>query len=563
MTARTTLGAIDAGSNALRVVVAELGPAGLTRIEAERVPVRLGHGAFTRGELDADTLDEAVAAFSRFRQLFDRQGVSIYRAVATSAVRSADNRDVLVHRLHHEAGIELDVIDGDEEARLVRKAVVNAFGQTVPPRCILDLGGGSLEVNLRDGAGAASSWRGYSLPIGTVRLVETLGLYGTIGDAEAGMVRRYTATLVQSVLPPRFDLGLAACCGGNAEALGRLIGDGHPSQPTFELAALEKALPEILGLDIDGRMQRFNVRRDRAEVLGVAALLIATVARQLGIQRLIAPGVGIREAVLLELAEAAAEEQARTEGAHGKAVLTAARTFASRVDHDTTHGEQVRKLARALFQQLRDVHQLPEELGVVLEVAALLHDVGEVVNTRGHHKHSEYMIRWGRIPGLEGVQRDMVALLARVHRKATGDARKLIAEADLPKERRGHVRKLCALLRLADSLDSGHRQRIENLVASRVGQTIVLDLIAKDGPAIDDVQLLRKADMFQEELGHAIQVTVGKAVTPVLTASAPGAGGGNGGNGGSAPARDGAAGSRGTGGAGAIGRAPSARRLLH
>ncbi|HVV82215.1 MAG TPA: Ppx/GppA phosphatase family protein, partial [Kofleriaceae bacterium] len=513
MTTRTMLGAIDAGSNAIRVVVAELTAAGtLDRVEAERVPVRLGHGAFTRGELDADVIEEAVTAFRHFREVFDRHGVTGYRAVATSAVRSAGNRDLLLHRLHHEAGIEVDIIDGEEEARLVRKAVVQALGPTTAPRCILDLGGGSLEVNLRALAAGAGSWLGYSLPIGTVRLVELFGLHGAIGEAEAQMIRRYAATVVQSVLPRRHELGVAAVCGGNADMLGRLYGDGHPTQPTMELAALERGLPELLSLDVEARMQRFNLRRDRAEVIAVAAMVMATVARQLGIQRMIAPGVGVREAVLLELAEAIAEQQLRAVGAHDKAVLTAARTFANRVDHDTTHGEQVRRLTRALFTQLRDVHQLPDELGVVLEVAALLHDIGEVVNTRGHHKHSEYMIRWGRIPGLDGAYREMAALLARCHRKSAADARKVIGEADLPKERRAQLRRMTALLRLADGLDSGHRERIDDLVASRAGNTIVLDLIAKDGPLPDDAELLRKADMFQEELGHGLQITVARAL---------------------------------------------------
>src|SRR5882672_1439866 len=142
---RTTLGAIDAGSNAIRMVVAELGPSELIRIEAERMPVRLGHGAFTRGELDPHIIDQAVAAFVHFRQRFDSHGVTIYRAVATSAVRNASNRDVLLHRLYHEAGIELEVIEGEQEARLVRKAVLHALGTgSTPPRAIMDLGGGSL-----------------------------------------------------------------------------------------------------------------------------------------------------------------------------------------------------------------------------------------------------------------------------------------------------------------------------------------------------------------------------------------------------------------------------------
>ncbi|MBK9033343.1 MAG: Ppx/GppA family phosphatase [Myxococcales bacterium] len=518
MTVRTTLAAIDAGSNAIRVVVAELTATGLNRIEAERVPVRLGHGAFTRGVLDTGTIDAAVAAFKHFRAAFDRHGVVRYRAVATSAVRTAENRDVLLHRLAHEASIELDIIDGDEEARLIRKAVTHAFGTRPLPRGVLDLGGGSLEVNLYDPA--RTRWRGYSAPIGTVRLLETMGLDGAIADSDAGMVRRYVATVLQTVVPAIRDLTVAAACGGNAEALARLLAPSAPdttAMPGFELAALEQILPELLPLSVDGRMERYGVRRDRAEVLGVAALVLATVGRQLGIARFIAPGVGIREAVLLELAEAVDDAPG-----HGdekdKAVVTAARMFASRVDHDTSHGEQVRRLARALFTQLRDLHQLPERLGVVLEVAALLHDVGEVVHTRGHHKHSEYMIRWGRIPGLADPDRELVATLARGHRKSASEARRVIAESTLPKDQRGPARRLLALLRLADGIDSGHRQRFEGLVASRAGGAVVLDLVttADAGHAIDTSELLRKRDLFEEEFGCTVQLTIGRPVLPEL-----------------------------------------------
>ncbi|HEU4611737.1 MAG TPA: hypothetical protein VFS15_06655, partial [Kofleriaceae bacterium] len=299
MGTRVTLGAIDAGSNAIRVVIAELAPTEIVRIEAERSPVRLGHKAFTRGDLDATTIDQAVAAFVHFRERFDHHGVSLYRAVATSAVRNAINRDVLLHRIYHEAGIELDVIEGEEEARLVRKAVVHALGPQVHSvRAILDLGGGSLEVNLRQG----SAWRGHSLPVGTVRLLETFGLDGAIGDAEAGMVRRYTATLMQTITRSGSASDAAAITGGNAEALAKIITPGASGIPTFELADLEKALPEIVGASVDERVSRWGFKRDRAEVIGIAALVFATVARQLGFSKLLAPGVGVREGVLLELA---------------------------------------------------------------------------------------------------------------------------------------------------------------------------------------------------------------------------------------------------------------------
>src|SRR4029077_6704095 len=122
--------------------------------------------------------------------------------------------------------------------RLVRKAVLQAFGSAqAMPRAILDLGGGSLEVNVKVGW----VWRGYSLPVGTVRLMETFGLDGAIAEAEAGMERRYTATLMRTIARGATGKGVAAGNGGNAEALAKLVGDGNPVMPSFDLAALEKA----------------------------------------------------------------------------------------------------------------------------------------------------------------------------------------------------------------------------------------------------------------------------------------------------------------------------------
>jgi exopolyphosphatase/guanosine-5'-triphosphate,3'-diphosphate pyrophosphatase len=345
-----------------------------------------------------------------------------------------------------------------------------------------------------------------------VRLVETLGLTSAIGRDEAGMVRRYTATLLEAFAPPR-DLGSAAVCGGNAEALARICGDTDASgMPGFDLQRLESVLPSILEASVDERMARFGVGRDRAEVMGVAALVLATVGRALQLPRLTAPGVGIRDALILDLAEGLAVEQAAAEKARGKALLTAAHTFAHRVGHDLSHGEQVRMLARSIFDQLADVHRLPAELGVILEVAALLHDVGEVLNARGHHKHSAYMILWGRIPGLDTPQRLMVAALARTHRKAPPESKKHPEYAQLDKPQRQQVRKLAAILRLADALDTEHRQSIDKVLVSRVGHTIALDLVLReDAGAVDPETLLRKSGLFEDEFGLRLTVTVGAA----------------------------------------------------
>jgi len=504
------VGAIDAGSNAIRVLIAEPSPEGYPhRVLGLRVPIRLGHGAFTMGEIDTTTIDLAVAAFARFRKLFDKHQVGRYRAVTTSAVRDSRNRDVLLHRIHAESGIELEVITGVEEARLVRKAVRNVFRGRPQPVSVIDLGGGSLEVTLRN----VTRWQTASLPIGTVRLIETLGLTGAIGDEEARMVRRYVHTLLDLTLRerPARELSPAVACGGNAEAFTRLAGADGEGMRSIVRTQLEARLPEVLALDVPGRMARYGVRRDRAEVMGVAGLVLATLAEMLGVDRFLVPGVGIRDALAFELAAAVGQRRHgrhRLGGAQVKAALTSARMFAARVGHDLTHGEQVRRLALTLFDQTRRQHGMDDQARGALELAALLHDIGEVINVRAHHRHGEYMIRGGRIADLDDTTRELVAALVRSHRRGMPSADKHPAYAALDAAHRKQMKKLLAILRLADGLDTEHRQRVRELVLVRRGKrvTLRLDVTGSRG-ALDPVLLLRKGQLFERQFACELHCT--------------------------------------------------------
>ncbi len=498
-----TLAAIDAGSNAIRAIVASASSTtALETVVAERAPIRLGHLAFTRGILDPVVVDEAVAAFARFRRLFDEHGVTRFRAVATSATREARNRDLLLRRVDHEAGVELEVIDGEEEARLARKAMAHAFRARRPPSLVLDLGGGSLEVDVRTAAG----WDSASLPIGTVRLLETFGLAGSIGSEDARLVRRHTATLLGSFVVPSLDTPLtpAAAAGGNAEALALLLGKTDQGMPCIDVHDLEAELPRLLAAGVDERMKLYSVKQDRAEVMGAAALVLASVAQQLGLRRYLVPGVGIRDGILLDLAEETSV------GAAGRELmmLAGARAFAARVGHDTDHGEHVRKIARSLFDQLHPLHELPESASIVLELAALLHDVGEVVHRRGHHKHGEYILRWARIAGLEGTERDLVATLVRTHRKAAPDPKKHELFGMLTKDQQRQARKLAAVLRLADAFDSDRRQRVRDVRATLSDDVVRLD-VTVDGSTGGMADLfLRKGDLFEREFGRGLRCEV-------------------------------------------------------
>ncbi len=510
-----TLGAIDAGSNAIRMMIASTtGTEGLKPVVTERAPVRLGHNTFVRGELDAKTIERAVTAFARFRRLFDEHGVEHYRAVATSALRSANNSEDLLDRLYRDVGIQLEVIDGLEEARLVRKAVEKKIGDSQSFSVIVDLGGGSLEVTSR----TRDAWLPSTMKIGTVRLLETFGLSGALSDDEARLIRRYVSSQLRAnVDPSTITENSAIACGGNAEALAELFGQkGKGNVATLKSSQLEDALPKLLASDVKRRMEKYGVRKDRAEVMGVASLVFAEVASFLKLRRFVVPGVGIREGVLLDLFEA--RVGSLEDSASESPAVASARSFASRLRHNTAHGEQVRRIAKLLWSELAPLHKLPESSLTILQVAALLHDIGEVVHRRSHHKHSEYLILHGRIPGLDEQSRQMAAAVARAHRKSEPTEAKHLTFASLDPEQRAQVTKLAAILRLADGLDSDHRQQILAIRAQVSKQRVILEvtvdqtaseLLASDSP---------KRSAFEREFALPLEIQVSAAAVPAETA---------------------------------------------
>lgn len=302
MIEQLTVAAIDAGTNAMRLVVACPTAHGRwSRVHKVREPVRLGHQVFTCGRIPPATVDAAVEAFAGFRRAFERFGVDRYRAVATSATREASNGQTLVRRIAAEAGIELEVIDGFEEARLTRTAVTQEMGRHALPGLIVDIGGGSLELNWLD-AGRPDA--AASLPIGTVRLMEGFGVTGAIDPALRRRLTDYCATLLDDHLTGRPPIAttLAVGCGGNVEALAKIVGGPRVhGYRVLHLDRLDDWMDEILALDVPGRMEAYGVRRDRAEVMAVAAIALATVGRRTRVDRLVAPDVGVREGVLVEL----------------------------------------------------------------------------------------------------------------------------------------------------------------------------------------------------------------------------------------------------------------------
>ncbi len=497
------IAAIDAGSNALRLSIARA--RSLLDIEVlatERYPVRLGENVFTHGAFTRKTIRAAGKAFRHFRSLMKRYGVVEYRAVATSAVREARNRRALTLRVSRSSKIRLEVVSGAEESALGRTAVLAALGHERPPRAILDLGGGSLEMCLlNDGVVE----RTVQFPLGTVRLMETLGVSGAMHDEQVDKLRHHVRSLLESRVPrrPSLDGGDAVACGGNAEALA-LIAPGPRTDGinSLNLQLLQEQLWSMAARDVRGRMKKYGVRRDRADVMAIAAVVLTTMGRWLGVRTLLVPGVGVREGVLYQLArDHFAGKPAPARDAAARELLAAARWFGRRFDADAAHSEHIRQLTTMLYDQLQPLHRLPHELRPLLEVAAVLHDIGHIVNRRGHHKHGEYLVRYGEIPGLKGWRRDVVACLVRYHNRRAEPEAHHASYAALDGARRQQVCVLSSLLRIAEGLDQSHKRAASSIVAV-FGRGEVIFRVTARGDLSEDLRAAQRKSELLSRLYH-------------------------------------------------------------
>jgi exopolyphosphatase / guanosine-5'-triphosphate,3'-diphosphate pyrophosphatase len=496
------LAAIDAGSNAIRLVIARAtSPQHIEILENERAPVRLGHNAFTRRILDEKTIVRAVRAFRGFREAMDHHQVIAYRAVATAAAREARNSRRLLERIHRKTGIEVDVITGEEEAELVCNAVHWALGKAVQPRVIFDLGGGSLELNFFE---RGQLKKRLGLPLGTIRLMETYKIDGAIDEDKTRRLRHHIFALLRSAMPsaPKLTREIGVACGGNAEALVRLAAGPNAGRiPTINTRLLKDQTWRLQKLDVAGRMRAFRIKQDRAEVIAIAATIFTALAEWLDLRSLLVPGVGVREGVLLDLvaeqysAIAESEEDMRRDAE----LIESARWFARRMNYNEGHADQVSRLALSLFDQLRPLHEMNCDMRVLLEIGALLHDVGHFVNRKSHQRHGEYLIRNADIPGLRGWRRDIVGAIVRYHNTKSEPDVTHPSYAALDGAHRRQARILSALLRIAERLESEHEQRVNGVDVRIEGRKAIFLINAADGTRLDLAGLERKAKMFETE----------------------------------------------------------------
>jgi exopolyphosphatase/guanosine-5'-triphosphate,3'-diphosphate pyrophosphatase len=298
----------------------------------------------------------------------------------------------------------------------------------------------------------------------------------------------------------------AIATGGNIETLADLAGVSRVANGATVLPVedLRRVLNRLTRLKVRDRVKKLGLRADRADVIVPAAVVYERVAVLAGADEILVPRVGLKEGLLLDLTDALQNRRAHSDR-HDRELCAAAVSLGRRFQFDEAHARQVAKLALDLFDQLARLHGLGAKERRLLLAGALLHDIGQYVSYQRHHKHSQYLIASSELPGVSPDDLRIVALLARYHRRAEPrDSH--FGYQDLGATGREVVRKLSALLRVADALDREHLARVSTLVAKIGGNVVTIRLEIRGSVALEEWALWRKGSMFQRVYGKALRL---------------------------------------------------------
>ena len=496
------IAAIDIGSNAIRLAIAAVDPSGQYQIiHNSREPVRLGHDVFATGRISDVTTRAALAAFRRFRELLTRHSVTRYKAVATSALREAENGQAFIALVAKRHRIAISLIGPEEEARLVHLAVKEHVHLNGKIAMLIDIGGGSVEISLGNKSGILST---QSYRMGSVRLLRILNKRRLTRSRFNQMVSRYVDVTNRRVQKELGDLKIDMCIGtgGSVESIGEirceLFNKRSPARiTTSELAAVSRKLQSMT---VEERIKQFNLRPDRADVISPAAVVLQNILRQAGVREILIPGVGVKDGLLSEIVW---EMLYHSKHIDREQVMSSALQFGKKYAFDEKHAIVVTRLALQIFDQTQTLHNLDGESRILLEVAALLHDVGQYVGVSNHHKHTFYLLQAGSIIGLSPAQIQIIANVARYHRKSPPRLVHLPFRSLSPKQRK-LVTTLASILRVADAIDRQHADCVQYVNLTFKRQRVTLRLRGGGDLLMAKWALEKRSDLFEEIFGKLI-----------------------------------------------------------
>lgn len=505
------MAAIDIGSNSIHLIMVEITPEGDFHILGRHKDmVQLGRGGFSKHVLSCEAMDAGIAALKRILKMVRLRGITKVKAVATSAVREARNGGDFMRRVRSELGLIARVISSHEEGRLIYLGARHAMNFGKENHLVVDIGGGSMELIVGDAYQAKSI---LSAKLGGARLAEVFLESDPPAQGELLAMRRKIRAEVADMADTIRKFPLAGCVGtsGSVRNLLQIVRlavgrpeDAGTTSGILTRADLKTATGLLAGTSRAQRLAIPGMDERRVHSLLPAAVVLRALLKALDIPHLRICDYALREGIVIDYI-----------GTHRQKLLARATwpnprersvfRLARRCGFQNAHARQVARLSLRLFEELQPLHKLNEEAKELLYYAALLHDIGYMISQKGHHKHSYYLIKNGELRGFTERETDIIAIVARFHRKEKPKRSHALLR-ELSVEDRKIVTRLVALLRLANALDRTHFSVVQDLSCT-VSTKLVRVLVSANADCELEIWTSKRhGSMFEKEFDRGLIV---------------------------------------------------------
>lgn len=510
-TATQLMAVIELGTTSIRMVIAQPRPGekGRARVlDSLQQAVSLGRDTFTTGSIARQTMEACVSAVLSFRRVMTEYGItqpSQIRAIASSAVREATNREAFLDRMLVATGIQVTVIEEAEVNRLTYRAVRPVLGRQPFFRhsdtLVVEVGGGSTEA-LMFHRGRVTSSHMYRL--GSLRLVKSVEEFSVSHRRELDLMRDtidQTVELICSAITPAKPLVMIVLGADIRFAAATL----HPEWDRKSLISLgteetDALTRRIAGMSVEEMVARYHLSYEDAETIRPALMIYSRLAEVLHLRQFFVAEVNLRSGLLAEM-----DAGGNWTSEFKNQIISSAMETARRYQTDTAHARRVCAYAMEILVFLRSRHDFSPRDVMILTVAALLHEIGLFVRTASHHKHAYYLIANTDIFGLGNQEVELAALVARYHRRSTPKTTHT-AYMQRSREDRLTVSKLAAILRVANALDClKDRQHLTIRLWERDGVLTILTDAFTNLPIIQR-RVSSRADLFEQIFGLRVAV---------------------------------------------------------
>ncbi|MEM6799384.1 MAG: Ppx/GppA phosphatase family protein [Planctomycetota bacterium] len=497
------IAAIDIGSNSVRLVVAQVEASGGYRvIDEERENTRLAGEIDETGRLSDEAIEASFVALKNFVSIAGGYNVSQIRAIATSAVRDATNGPDFCRRAADELGLEIEVISPLEEGRLAYLSVARAFDVTDRPIAVADIGGGSTEIVL---ASSGLIDEVFATRLGAVRVAERCNLIGesdaqTLASAAAYVDKQLKKCVSKLAFVPARLYGTGGTFTAMASVMMARAGEDERPVRGYQAARanVRHLMLDLAKMPIERRRKVTGLNPRRADIIVAGLLVIDRILRRLQVNTVQVHTRGVRDGLLLTMVR-----EAPTRVVSASERRAAVERFAKNCGVDLTHARQAARIAGLLLDQLAEPLGLDPADRELIESAAILANVGYLINFDKHHKHSYHLILNSELIGFERSELLLLASVARYHR-GSPPKKKHKGYAELSNGDRQRVSKMAALLRLALALDRTHQQQVEDLRCRVVEDRVEVTVKAAGDAEVDLWAARRKVDLFESVFGKQV-----------------------------------------------------------